>query len=170
MREHLNKDSKVLKGDLIIRGGCDPAFYSQYFKEYYRGTFEEWADKILKAGIKRIKGNLVVDVSAMDNATIPGDWVWEDIGNYYGTGVSAMSYSDNSYDIHLSSPDEEGKPTNVVYTEPKVDSLKLENRVISSSVDLDQARVYAAPLSKQQYVSGSIPKGKPDFVIHGCFS
>jgi serine-type D-Ala-D-Ala carboxypeptidase/endopeptidase (penicillin-binding protein 4) len=164
----VNKDSKVLKGDLIIRGGCDPAFYSQYFKEYYRGTFEDWADKILKAGIKRIRGNLVVDVSAMDNATIPGDWVWEDIGNYYATGVSAMSYSDNSYDIHLSSPEEEGKPTSVVNTEPKVDSLKLENRVISSSVDLDRARVYGAPLSKQQYVNGSIPKGRPDFVIRAA--
>jgi len=162
------KDSKVLKGDLIIRGGCDPAFYSQYFKEYYRGTFEDWADKILQAGIKRIKGNLVIDVSAMDNATIPGDWVWEDIGNYYGTGVSAMSYSDNSYDIHLSSPEEEGKPTNVVSTEPQVDGLKLENKVISSKSDLDQTRVYGAPLSHHQYVNGSIPKGKPDFVIRAA--
>jgi serine-type D-Ala-D-Ala carboxypeptidase/endopeptidase (penicillin-binding protein 4) len=164
----LSKETKILKGELIIRGGCDPAFYSQYFKEYYRGTFEDWADKILKAGIKRVKGNLVVDVSAMDNATIPGDWVWEDIGNYYGTGVSAMSYSDNSYEIHFSSPAEEGKPANVVYTEPPVEGLKLENEVISSAVDLDQASVYGAPLSNQQYVKGSIPKAKSDFVVRAA--
>lgn len=161
----LNHEKKILKGELIIRGGCDPAFYSQYFKEYYRGTFEEWADKILKAGIKRVKGDLIVDVSAMDNATIPGEWVWEDIGNYYGTGVSAMSYSDNSYDIHLSSPAEEGKPTSVVSTDPPVDGLKLENNVVSSSVDLDQAVVYAAPLSKHQVVKGTIPKAKSNFVV-----
>jgi serine-type D-Ala-D-Ala carboxypeptidase/endopeptidase (penicillin-binding protein 4) len=164
----LNKESKTLKGDLIIRGGCDPAFYSQYFKEYYRGTFEDWADKIKLAGIKKVKGDLIIDVSAMDNATIPGDWVWEDIGNYYGTGVSAMSYSDNSYDIHLSSPEEEGKPTNIVSTEPQVDGLKLENKVISSKSDLDQTRVYGAPLSHHQYVNGTIPKGKSDFVIRAA--
>ena len=164
----LNKATKILKGDLIIRGGCDPAFYSQYFTEYYRGTFQDWADKILKSGIKRVKGNLVVDVSAMDNGTVPGDWIWEDVGNYYGTGVSAMTYSDNSYEIHFSSPSEEGKLTNVVYTEPAINGLKLENNVISSAVDLDKTIVYGAPLSYHQTVNGSIPKAKSDFIIRAA--
>ncbi len=162
------KKSKILKGDLVIHGGCDPAFYSQYFKDEYRGTFEDWAEKLKNAGIKRVRGNLIVDLSAMDNFTIPGDWVWEDIGNYYGTGVSAMSYSDNSYEIHFNSPAQEGKPTNVVYTEPAIDSLNLENNVVSSSRNIDSAIVYAAPLSKHQIVRGSIPKAQTDFVVRAA--
>jgi D-alanyl-D-alanine carboxypeptidase/D-alanyl-D-alanine-endopeptidase (penicillin-binding protein 4) len=160
--------SGILKGDLTIHGGCDPAFYSQYFKDEYRGTFEDWAEKVKKCGIKRIRGNLVVDISAMDNFTIPGDWIWEDIGNYYGTGVSAMTYSDNSYDIHFSSPEQEGQPAKIVSTEPDIDGLNLENHVISSSVDSDKSVVYGAPLSNHQVVAGSIPKAKTDFIVRAA--
>lgn len=161
----VNAQSGILKGDMIIHGGCDPAFYSRYFKDYYAGTFEEWAEKISKSGIKKIRGNLIVDVSSMNNATIPGDWNWEDIGNYYGTGVSAMTYSDNSYDIHLRSPEHEGQPAKVVYTDPEINGLDLENKVVSSNVNLDRTVVYGAPLSYQQTVNGAIPKARPDFVV-----
>ncbi len=164
----VSKQTGILKGDLVIHGGCDPAFYSQYFKDEYRGTFEDWAEKLKQSGIKRVRGNLIVDLSAMDNFTIPGDWVWEDIGNYYGTGVSAMTYSDNSYDIHLSSPEQEGKPTNVVSTDPQIDGLNLENRVVSSSENIDKAVVYGAPRSKEQVVAGSIPKAQTDFVVRAA--
>ncbi len=162
---NVSTQSKILKGDVIIHGGCDPAFYSHYFKDYYAGTFEDWAKKISESGIKRIRGNLIVDVSAMNNATIPGDWAWEDIGNYYGTGVSAMTYSDNSYDIHLSSSEMEGQPANVVSTDPPINGLNLENKVVSSNTSSDNTVVYGAPLSYQQTINGTIPKSRPDFVV-----
>jgi len=158
----------ILAGDLIIRGGCDPTFYSECFKDHYRGTFENWVDSIKKAGIKKIKGNLVVDVSAMDDSTIPGDWIWEDIGNYYGTGVSGMSYEDNSYEIHFRSPAQAGKPTDVVYKEPEIEGLNLENQVVSSNVETDSAFVYGAPHSYQQVVKGAIPKNQSNFIVRAA--
>jgi D-alanyl-D-alanine carboxypeptidase/D-alanyl-D-alanine-endopeptidase (penicillin-binding protein 4) len=57
----IDPSSGVLNGDLVIKGGCDPVFYSRYFMGYYRGTFENWADKIQQTGIKRIKGDLLID-------------------------------------------------------------------------------------------------------------
>lgn len=161
----LTPGNGILKGDLILHGGCDPAFYSTYFKDYYKGTFDSWIDTLKKTGIKRIKGNLIVDLTAMDNSTIPGDWIWEDIGNYYGTGVSAMTYSDNAYDIHFSSPEQAGKLTNVVSVDPPIGGLNLENHVVSSIVDEDKTIVYGSPQSYQQVVVGTIPKGKTDYVV-----
>ena len=158
-------ESGILKGNLVIKGGGDPAFYSRYFSQHYKGTFEEWAEKIREAGIKIIKGNLVVDISAMEHQGIPGSWIWEDIGNYYGTGVSAMNFFDNLYEIHFKSPADEGKPVNVLYTEPPIEGLNLENKVLSSKINLDLACVYAAPQSYQQVVMGTIPSNRNDYVV-----
>jgi len=48
----INSKSGSLEGDLILKGGCDPAFYSEYFSEYYKGTFESWAEAVLRSCLK----------------------------------------------------------------------------------------------------------------------
>lgn len=161
----VNPETGLLSGNLILKGGCDPAFYSEYFPEHYRGTFEDWATALSKAGIKSIQGNLIIDLSQMSGSSIPGGWLWEDIGNYYGAGVSALTYSDNYYKIHFSSPSEAGKPVTINRTDPQIDSLNLTNKVVSSEVNRDLAFIYGAPGSLSQLVEGSIPVGRSDFVV-----
>jgi len=161
----VNPETGLLAGNLILKGGCDPAFYSEYFPEHYRGTFEDWATALSKAGIKCIQGNLIIDLSQMSGSSIPGGWLWEDIGNYYGAGVSALTYSDNYYKIHFSSLSEAGKPVTINRTDPQIDSLNLTNKVVSSEVNRDLAFIYGAPGSLSQLVEGSIPGGRSDFVV-----
>jgi len=161
----LNNQTGLLTGNLVLKGGCDPAFYSEYFPEHYRGTFEAWAAALSKAGIKSIKGDFIVDLSLMNGSSIPGGWLWEDIGNYYGAGVSAFTYSDNYYNIHFSSPSESDKPVTITTTVPQIDSLNLTNHVISSEINRDLAFIYGAPGSFSQLVEGTIPKGRSDFIV-----
>lgn len=162
---NINAETGLLKGNLVLKGGCDPAFYSEYFPEHYKGTFEAWADALSKAGIKKIQGNFSVDLSQMSGSSIPGGWLWEDIGNYYGAGISALTYSDNYYKIHFSSPTQAGKPVTISRTEPFIDSLKLTNKVVSSEINSDMTLIYAAPGSLSQQAEGTIPKGRSDFVV-----
>ncbi len=162
---NVNVETGLLAGNLILKGGSDPAFYSEYFHEHYRGTFEAWAEALSKAGVKSIQGDFIVDLSQMNGSSIPGSWLWEDIGNYYGAGVSALSYSDNYYNIHFSSPSESEKSVTIIKTDPKIDSLKLINKVISSEVNRDLAFIYGAPGSFSQLVEGTIPKGRSDFIV-----
>ena len=161
----VNQETGLLEGNLILKGGCDPAFYSEYFPDHYKGTFEEWAAVLSKAGIKNIQGDCIVDLSRLNGSSVPGGWLWEDIGNYYGAGVSALSYSDNYYKIHFTSPPEPEKPVTISRTEPIIDSLNLINKVVSSSVNRDLAFVYGAPGSYSQLVEGSIPKDQADFSV-----
>ena len=157
--------SGLLKGDLVIKGGCDPAFYSRYFSDYYRGTIEDWAEKIKRSGIKRVKGDLLIDLSLLENSSIPGGWIWEDIGNYYGAGVSALSYFDNLYEIHFNSPSGEDKPVMVMFTNPVIEGLTLENKVVTSNTSLDLSCVYGAPHCYQQEILGTIPMNRNDFIV-----
>ncbi len=161
----INAETGILEGDLILKGGGDPAFYSGYFPEHYKGTFETWGTALAKAGIKTIHGNLIVDVSCLEGWSIPGGWPWDDIGNYYGAGVSGLTYSDNYYKILFSSAAESGQRVKISSILPSIDSLVLTNKVVSSSVNRDEAYIYGAPGSFNQIVEGSIPKGRTDFVV-----
>ncbi len=161
----VNRETGILEGNLVLKGGCDPAFYSEYFSEHYQGTFEAWTAALSASGIKNIQGNLIIDLSRMDESLIPGGWLWEDIGNYYGAGVSALSYSDNYYKIHFAAPEASGQLATITKTDPVIDSLILINRVVSSDIERDLSVVYGAPGSFSQMAEGSIPKGKSDFIV-----
>lgn len=161
----VNAETGLLAGNLVLKGGCDPAFYSEYFPEHYRGTFEAWVAALLKSGVKTIQGDFVIDLSQLNGSSIPGGWLWEDIGNYYGAGVSALTYSGNYYNIHFSSPSESGMPVTISKIDPLIDSLNLINKVLSSEVNRDMAFIYGAPGSFSQLAEGTIPKGRSEFIV-----
>ena len=85
--------NKTLAGDLVIVGGGDPALGSEYFENDYSNPdfLDVWAQKFKAAGISRVEGNLVLDGSLYDSEKIPPTWIWEDMGNYYGAGASALT-------------------------------------------------------------------------------
>jgi len=161
----LNAKTGVLKGNLILKGGADPAFYSSFFEDYYLGCFENWVNQLKKNGIRKIDGKILLDLSALDRTSVPGGWDWDDIGNYYGAGVSALTFMDNTYSIHFSSPNVAGELVTLKSTDPEIPGLKLENLVRSSLQSGDHTIVYGAPGSYQEYVEGTIPVSKEDFVV-----
>jgi D-alanyl-D-alanine carboxypeptidase/D-alanyl-D-alanine-endopeptidase (penicillin-binding protein 4) len=155
----------TLTGDLILKGGGDPAFYSSFFEEHYSKCFANWVSQLKKSGIRRINGSLILDLSSIENATIPGGWCWDDIGNYYGAGVSSLTFSDNLYDIHFASPETPGVKATIKSISPEITGLKLENKVHSSSRSGDHTIVYGAPGSNMQLIEGTIPTDQSDFVV-----
>jgi serine-type D-Ala-D-Ala carboxypeptidase/endopeptidase (penicillin-binding protein 4) len=164
----INHRTGTLKGDVIIKGGADPAFYSEYFKNHYASVFERWAYHLKMLGIKKIDGDVIGDASSLDDTAIPGGWIWEDMGNYYGAGVYGLTFSDNMYRIHFQSPDKAGEPARVIDVQPRTPGFSLDNRVVSSDKNSDQSYVYGAPFAEHQMISGAIPKGRTDFVVKGA--
>ena len=167
---NLNSKTGILKGNLILKGGADPAFYSSYFEDHYRGCFENWVTQLKICGIKKIDGKILLDLSALDHTSVPGGWDWDDIGNYYGAGVSALTFRDNTYSIHFSSPKTPGELVTIKSTDPEIPGLKLENLVRSSLINGDHTIVYGAPGSYQEYVEGTIPVSKEDFVVRASMT
>jgi D-alanyl-D-alanine carboxypeptidase/D-alanyl-D-alanine-endopeptidase (penicillin-binding protein 4) len=157
----------TLKGDLIIIGGGDPALGSEYFKDRYFAPhfLETWAKQIRAAGIKRIDGNLVLDGSLYDSQKIPRTWIWEDMGNYYGAGTSALTIYDNQFRISFRSPEIAGLPTEMISVYPKVNGLHFQNEVLSSDMNSDQAYVFGSPIDGTRIIRGTIPKNRRAFTI-----
>lgn len=155
----------ILKGNLYLKGGADPAFYSSWFEEHYRSCFEDWILALKKLGIRKVEGKLLTDLSALDRMSVPGGWAWDDIGNYYGAGVYALSYRDNLYEIHFASSPDPGAAVSIRNRNPDIEGLSLENRVVGSTIGGDQTIVYGAPGGYDQYVEGTIPVGQADFIV-----
>jgi len=157
----------TLHGDLVVIGGGDPALGSEYFMaHYYQPDFlQSWAEQVKAAGIKRVDGNLVLDGSLYDSEKIPPNWIWEDMGNYYGAGASALTAYDNLFRITFRSPRKANQPTEIVAVYPKVSGLAFKNEVLSSNINRDRAFVFGSPLDGKRVIRGTIPKNRSAFTI-----
>jgi len=159
----LNKRTGLLKGNIIIHGGGDPALGSKYFSDHYSNFLNNWVSEIKKLGIKRIKGKIITDDSYYDYLPVPGKWIWEDIGNYYGAGVYGLSVYDNTYEIHFKTSSDNTMPS-MKEIIPNECRSELSDFLISSGTT-DEGYVFAAPYNTGGWIAGTIPVNQQDFVL-----
>jgi len=158
-------ENGFLHGDIVVKGGADPALGSEYFQSHYYEFLKHWAKAIKSSGIKRVEGNLVLDGSVYDSEKVPATWIWEDLGNYYGAGANAFTVYDNMFRITFQSPSTPGERTKIINYYPKIDGLEIQNEVLSSEENVDNAYVFGSPLDKIRVIRGTIPAGRKAFTI-----
>lgn len=154
----------VLNGNLYIRGGGDPTLGSEKLGDT---TFlTKWVDVIKSRGIRKINGKVIADAGLFDDEGVNPKWTWEDMGNYYAAGIYGISYLDNTYRLVLRSGSVGTTPT-VLRVVPEIANLKIENRLVSSTISFDSAYFYGAPHSNSRSVTGEIPANRTEFVTKG---
>lgn len=160
------KDS-VLTGDVWIIGGGDMSLGSKYFAKNDRdGFLREWASELKKKGIGSINGIIYADGSGFGYEGVPDDWLWGDIGNYYGAHFSGIMLYDNLVEYHFKTSTA-GKPAELVYTFPKIDALQFINNVVSSTKSGDNSYIFGAPYSFVREGRGTLPQNTADFLVKG---
>lgn len=108
----LPDSSGTINGDLRIYGGGDVSVSTAfYLGDYYKGV-DALVDELVKAGVKKISGSLVGDLSYFSGGEIPETWEWDDLQWYYGAGISALPINDNAVDVKVS-PTRTGQPCDV---------------------------------------------------------
>lgn len=155
--------SGVLHGDIIIKGGGDPALGSRRFPEYYGTLFDDWVRALKETGIKKVSGNIITDDSYYDYYPVPSGWNWEDIGNYYGAGVYGLSLFDNTLVLHFRTGDTGSFPV-LTAADPPGAGIVYENRLTASGTT-DNGYVYSAPYSNRGWITGRIPVNRKDFEL-----
>ncbi len=159
----------LLKGNLCIVGGGDPTLGSERFGGSWQQQIASWCDAVEKAGIREIEGEVIGDDSRWERAMAPTGWGWEDIGNYYGAGASALSFHENSYSLFFRPAAEVGEMATVLRLEPTVPGLFLESEVGTGPVGSgDRACIYGSEYALLQRVRGTIPAGVSEFSIRGA--
>jgi D-alanyl-D-alanine carboxypeptidase/D-alanyl-D-alanine-endopeptidase (penicillin-binding protein 4) len=159
----LNKRWGRLKGNIIIKGGGDPALGSKYFPDQYRNFIANWTAELKRLGIKKIRGRVITDDSYYDYLPVPGKWLWEDTGNYYGAGAYGLSVFDNTYEIHFKTLSDSSLPV-IKETIPAECGSELSSFLKASGSE-DEGYVFAAPYSSKGWIAGTIPANQDDFVL-----
>lgn len=154
----------TLQGNLYIVGSGDPTMGS--FKHGDRSFIFTWLKKIKQHGIKKIEGKVIADISFFDPEAINAQWIWEDIGNYYAPGISALSYMDNTLHIQLQSGPI-GTTPKITKVTPEIDGLEFENHLKCTHVTFDSAYVHGIPLHNKRFLFGAIPSNKGVFGLKG---
>jgi serine-type D-Ala-D-Ala carboxypeptidase/endopeptidase (penicillin-binding protein 4) len=159
----INKRSGNLSGNIVIKGGGDPALGSIYFPAYYKDFLSGWITEIKKLGIRSITGRVITDDSYYDFQPVPAKWLWEDTGNYYGAGAYGLSVFDNSYEIHLKTLTDSSRAV-VTQIVPFECSYSLSNWLVSAGSS-DEGYVFTAPYSTNGWMAGTIPASMDDFIL-----
>jgi D-alanyl-D-alanine carboxypeptidase/D-alanyl-D-alanine-endopeptidase (penicillin-binding protein 4) len=150
-------EKESLKGDLFIKGSGDPTFGSfRYESTKPEVVFAKLADHLKKFRIKRITGNIYIDASSFTYQPLPGGWIWDDIGNYYGAGNFGVNWRENQYDLLLKPGKKEGDKIQITGTVPEIAGLKLTNNLITGKKGSgDNAYIYYPPYATAGFVEGS---------------
>jgi D-alanyl-D-alanine carboxypeptidase/D-alanyl-D-alanine-endopeptidase (penicillin-binding protein 4) len=115
----------TLLGNLILRGGGDPALSRRYFDGDGNGPMRALAKQVADAGIRRINGDVIGDDGAFESQSVPDGWLTRYLHSSYAARVSALSLNENLIHIVVSAG-KAGQP-GTVRLEPASTAFQISN-------------------------------------------
>jgi len=160
-----------LKGNLLLIGSGDPTLGSwRYDSTKEDKQLKQLIGWIQQNGITKIEGALIGHNGNWEHDIIPGGWIWDDMGNYYGAGNTALNWHENQYDLVLRSGATVGDKASIVETRPKLNEVNLQSQLLSAAKGSgDNAYIYLPPYASNGFVRGTIPVDEKAFIISGSF-
>lgn len=149
---------KILEGNIVVTGSGDPSLGSDRFKETDPDLLCTNLRRELNArGIQVVPGKWMTDPAQQTGIQIPGGWVWDDIGNYYGAGYSLLNWHENSYRIFIKPGSKEFEPVIITGKYPE-NHFPVKSEIVSGKKGSgDNAYVYFQPASNLIIYRGTVP-------------
>lgn len=154
-------ENGVLKGDLYIIGGGDPTIGARdSVAAPLLDTFTEWEKSVRKTGITRIEGQVVGDGRYFDGAPIHSSWEFEDLGTYYGAGISALSFYENVQDFQITAGVQKGDSVSIEAVFPETPWMEFRSTAVTSEAGSPNGIYYTcSELSPVGEIRGSVGAG-----------
>jgi len=147
----------TVRGDLVIEGRGDPSWNPRRSGGAFGETFSPVVEMLRKAGVKRITGDIVADASYFRTPPQGAGWTADDLDDYYGAEVSAISLDENYADLKVQPGTVLGQPCVVTCLQPGT-GLTFENRTVTGAVGTPRTiRVRRWPGERVVWISGGLP-------------
>lgn len=114
----------TLEGNLWIVGGGDPALE--------RDELRAWIKHLLKAGIRRIRGDVIGDDRVFTQPIWGEGWMWDDLYAGWSAGVSGLQLSPNTVSAAVVPGADLGDDTELVLR-AEGPALPIRNRVLTGA-------------------------------------
>ena len=150
-------ENGVLNGNIVVTGTGDPTLGSSRYPETQAATIlNKWVATIQNAGIKSIQGAIIADDRLYNGNQLRGGWIWTDMGNYYGAGISSLNWCENAFGINFQPNTKVGAKAEIVNYTAHVPYLEIINETTTGKTGSgDNVYAYSAPYSTKIFVRGS---------------
>jgi len=152
-------------GYLFITASGDPSFGSSRFAATKPGA-------VLTIIVTALKRNKISPVNESIKTTypfsfaVPGSWMWEDIGNYYGAAAQSFNWLENQYDIIVKSGNNIGDTAVIAGVHPAEAKTPMEAKLLSAAKGSgDNTIVYLPYGNDQSLIEGSVPVNENAFSV-----
>ena len=160
-------ENGTVKGNLFIIGNGDPTFGSWRWEwTKPESILDRLTNSVRQNKIDFIRNSYDYGVTHFSGESIPDGWIWQDVGNYYGAGASALNWRENQFDIILASGKNIGDSVHVVETNPRLSNYSVWSEAQSAAKGTgDNAYVYLPIGLTGIIVRGTIPVNEKRFSI-----
>jgi D-alanyl-D-alanine carboxypeptidase/D-alanyl-D-alanine-endopeptidase (penicillin-binding protein 4) len=147
----------ALHGDLIVTGAGDPTIGSGDAGP--SAVFLEWAEALLKAGIRRINGRIIGDDNAFDDQGYGAGWAWDYLNAGYAAPSGALSYDENVASVRVRPGPAEGAPA-IVEISPAGHKFEIRNEAATGAAGSPSSATVVRTIgSRILVVRGVVPAG-----------
>lgn len=147
----------VLHGDLILRGGGDPALGTATGATDGTGWADALASQLSADGVIRIDGNLVADATLFRGPPFGTGWGSEDLFASYAPEVSALITGEGALNVTVR---RDGMRCCRIDVQPHSAGVDVRNLTVDATPDDPASLLLYRPLGHDTlYASGSLPRG-----------
>lgn len=154
--------SGLLKGALIVYGRGDPTINARLNGGDIHKALEPLVVALKQAGVKRIAGDLIGDDSFIHGPPYGSGWTWDDMQNYYGAEISALTINDNTLQVIVKPGASNGAPCRIVFS-PATKYLVVSNRTHTVTSGRRSLNFHRPIESNVLYVTGQMPLGDTNY-------
>lgn len=151
---------------LVIDASGDPSLGASRYNSARAALILHTLDVSLRSKNVKPEGVALRNRQQLSDNSIPGGWIWEDLGNYYGAPAHSFNWMENQFDILLHPGAVIGDSVAITGFEPAEAGIPIRNKVSSAAAGTGDNTIVYLPLgSDPALIEGTIPVNEKKFVV-----
>ena len=151
----------VLIGDLVVHGSGDPSIGASSRSGPPTAVLEQLVKAVQQAGIRRVRGNLVLDDGALDREFVHASWSKSDRASAYGAGIGGLTLSEGCVVVQAKGAARAGGTPRVSF--PATSGAYVARSEVKTVGGIKHGGLSALFATKERSlrIKGRVPVGKP---------